>query len=585
MILQRLVDYYNRQAANTDSKFAQDGFQKQPIHFIIRLDNAGNFKELFDTCTIDGKKKIARTFDVPRITKKTSNIAANLLWDKVGYVLGVDTKGKPERAVKQKEAFLRRILQTFPEPRDEGINAIINFYRLGEDAAVQQHPLFDELKESNGNLSFSLLGENRLICERPAVKQAILAKTESGIDASNLTRCLITGEVDEVVRLHTAIKGVNGAKPAGANIVSFNLPAFNSYGKEQGANAPIGKKTEFAYTTALNSLLAKGSRQSLTIGESTTMVFWAAQQHKVEDWLLTLMGGEANEPITDNSDVIRALYAAPKQGAIPIDDDPTPFYLLGLAPNAARLAIRFWHETTVKRLATNIRRYFKDIQILHGSKDPEYPTLLRLLSETAVQGKAENIPPNLVGETMKAILSGSKYPYMLLATTLARTRASRNVSYHQAAVIKAFLVRNLNLKEVGVSLDNNNTNVGYLMGRLFAVLERAQELAKPGINATIRDRFYGSAATTPGTVFPYLLRLKVHHTAKLASNSETKGMAINLEKLIGEIMEGLTGFPSHLSLPDQGCFAVGYYHQRQSFFIKKGKGNEDLADKDQTPQL
>ena len=115
-----------------------------------------------------------------------------------------------------------------------------------------------------------------------------------------------------------------------------------------------------------------------------------------------------------------------------------------------------------------------------------------------------------------------------------------------------------------MALDVTNTNPGYRLGRLFAVLEKIQEEASPGINATIRDRFYGSASGTPVAAFPHLMKLKNHHLAKL----ENRGRAVNLEKIVGEIMDGLDDFPTHLSLQDQGRFAVGYYHQRQDFFKK-----------------
>jgi CRISPR-associated protein Csd1 len=345
---------------------------------------------------------------------------------------------------------------------------------------------------------------------------------------------------------------------------------FDSYGKQQSYNAPTSKKAAFAYTTALNQMLARDSRQKIFVGDATT-VFWAERKNPLEDVFSDVFG----EPVKENPDsqtaAVRTLYNAPESGAPPLDEDLTPFYVLGLAPNAARIAVCFWYPGTVGEAARHIKQHFDDCAIVHSPKQPDHLSLFRLLVSTALLGKSENIPPNLAGDFMKSILAGTAYPHTLLTSALRRCRAEQDVSYSRAALIKACLIRsnkNNSEKEVGMSLDTTNINPGYLLGRLFAALERAQENASPGINATIRDRFYGAASSTPVAVFPHLMKLKVHHIAKL----ENRGQAVNLERLIGEIMDKVAAnhaFPSHLNLQDQGRFAVGYYHQRQDFFTKK----------------
>ena len=409
------------------------------------------------------------------------------------------------------------------------------------------------------------------------LRQVRSRKSQAGVassvdtDDADSQVCLITGNKDVSSRLHTAIKGVWGAQSSGANIVSFNLDAFKSFGKEQGYNAPVGKKAEFAYTTALNTLLTKGSRQRIQVGDAST-VFWSEKKHEIEDWFLDIFG----EPVKGDSDqdnaAIRALFKAPETGAKPVIDDNIKFYVLGLSPNASRIAIRFWYAGTVAEVEENVRQHFTDIAIDRAPHQPEYLSLFRLLVSTALQGKSDNIQPNLAGDFMKAILSGTPYPDTLLSSAIRRTKAEREITYPRASLIKAVLVRKARYKNekegIGMSLDTVNTNAGYRLGRLFAVLEKIQEEASPGINATIRDRFYGSASSTPVTVFPHLMKLKNHHIAKL----DNRGRAVNLDKLIGEIVDGIqaeTCFPGHLSLDDQGCFAVGYYHQRQDFFKKK----------------
>ena len=343
---------------------------------------------------------------------------------------------------------------------------------------------------------------------------------------------------------------------------------FDSYGKLQSFNAPVSKSATFAYTTALNELLSKNSRQKLFVGEATA-VFWSEKKNNLEDVFADFFGEPAKENPEQANKAIRILYEAPKAGAQPLTEDYTPFFVLGLAPNAARIAIRFWHAGTVSETARHICQYFDDCSMVHGPKQPEHLSLFRLLVSTALQGKSENIPPNIAGDFMKTILAGTPYPQTLLAAAVRRCRAEREITYPRAAILKAVLARAARFyqqpeKEVGMALDTGNSNIGYRLGRLFATLEKIQEEANPGINATIRDRFYGAASGTPVSAFPHLMKLKNHHLSKLVN----RGRAVNLEKAIGEIMDGIIDFPTHLALQDQGRFAVGYYHQRQAFFTK-----------------
>lgn len=577
MILQALAGYYQRKAEEGGAGIAPEGFEKKEIPYFIVLNHKGEYVGLQDTREGEGKKKSGRIVTVPKGVKKTSGIAANLLWDNPSYLFArpkPDPKKDPgkliERAQEQQQCFIGVIRGKFPVPvQDEGVVAVLGFLERGDYRDLFADPAWEEIEEVGANLTFKLDTDTCLICQRPTVIAALTPAEATKSEVEGGQVCLVTGEIDSPARLHTSIKGVWGAQSSGANIVSFNLDAFRSFGKEQGFNAPVGKRAEFAYTTALNMLLAKGSRQRLQVGDAST-VFWGERETPLEDVFADLFG----EPAKENPDRLNAavstLYAAPKSGVPPPVEDYTPFYVLGLAPNAARIAVRFWSAGTVGGTARNILQHFEDCDIVHGPNQPAHLSLFRLLSSTALLGKSENVQPNLAGDFMKAIMNGTPYPQTLLASALRRCRAERAITYPRAALIKGVLAResrchNKTEKEICMSLDTANNAPGYLLGRLFSVLEYAQESASPGINATIRDRFYGAASSTPVAVFPHLLKLKNHHIAKL----DNKGQAVNLEKQIGEIMSGLQDFPTHLSLQDQGRFAIGYYHQRQAFFTKK----------------
>lgn len=574
MILQALHDYYQRKQRSDDPKdrLPAFGLEEKEIPFVIEIDANGKLVNLADTRSGEGKKKVGQRFLVPQGVKRASNIAANLLWDTAEYVLGIDTRGKPERVAEQRTAFRRR-LDLLPEAarNDPGVVAVRAFLDGLDLAALETVPAWNDILVTNPILSFRLHGDIGLVCQRPAVASAAsLPDTEAGGPSG---ACLITGETVPIERLHPAIKGVWGAQTSGANIVSFNCRAFESYGKteRQGENSPVGKPAVFAYTTALNHLLAKGSRQRVQVGDAST-VFWAEQPHDLETLVPDLFGEPAKDEPDRGRDALRALYQSVESGRFSNGTDDARFHVLGLAPNAARISIRFWESAPARELARRLKRHFDDIAIVRSPNDPEHLSLFRLLLSVAALGKADNIPPNLGGDVARAIIEDLPYPATLLNAAVQRCRAEQRITYPRAAVLKACLnraIRHANRnaftpeKEIETMLDTDNDNPAYRLGRLFAALEKIQEEASPGLNATIRDRYYGAASSMPVTVFTTLLRLKNHHLGKLP-----KGRAVQLEKLIGEIAEGLVDFPRILTLPEQGRFALGYYHQRQAFFKK-----------------
>ena len=585
MILQALDRYYWRKQSDPDpqQRLPAYGLEEKEIPFIIEIDSDGQLVNLVDTRSDRGKKKIGQRFLVPQGMKKTSGVAANLLWDTAEYVLGLDTRGRSERVAEQRAAFKARIQSIHDAHPDAGLNAVLRFLA---DIDIQREcletlPVWPDILSGNPVLTFRLAGDLDLICQRPGV---IASAHPESDESERMETCLVTGVQMPIERLHSAIKGVWGAQTSGANIVSFNLDAFRSYGKAQGNNSPIGKPAAFAYTTALNHLLDKGSRQRVQIGDAST-VFWAEEPHDLETQIPDLFGEPPKDDPDRGTNALAALYSAVRTGQFAVGEAVTVFHVLGLAPNAARLSIRFWETAPALELARRVQRHFEDLRVARGPHDPEHLSLFRLLTACAVQGKADNIPPNLGGDVMRAVLEELSYPATLLNAAVQRSRAEQNVTYPRAAILKAWLNRDLRRanrdrkhteREFRPMLDPDNPNPAYRLGRLFATLEKIQEEASPGLNATIRDRYYGAASSTPVAVFTTLLRLEKHHLGKLPA-----GRAVQMEKLVGEILDGVNDFPRNLALPEQGRFALGYYHQRQTFFTKSASPERQTDNKEQ----
>jgi CRISPR-associated protein Csd1 len=577
MILQELVRYYDRKARDPDpaQRLPRLGLADKEIPFVIEVTRDGRVNQLRDTRALEGKKLRAQSFLVPQGEKKSSGVKANLLWDSAEYVIGLahGRKGKPDATP---AAAYRARIEALPTDAktDAGVRAVLAALDQADWSILQAHAAWKEIEETNPVMTFQLAGDAELVCQRKAVVQAATAGDSA--EASRTALCLVDGEPRPIQRLHASIKGVWGAQSAGANIVSFNCRAFESYGKgeRQGENAPVGERAAFAYTTALNHLLAKQSRNRVQVGDAST-VFWADSPSRFDsEFTLADFFGENKDNPDRGARAVQALFEALKSGQLPVGERDVEFFVLGLAPNAARISVRFWLHAPLAELAPRIAQHFDDLRVARRfDSDPIAPSLFRLLSGLALQGKLDNVPPRLAGEWMRAILEGQPYPALLLNAAVIRCKAEQEVTYLRAAMLKAWLNRDhrrghpdlpthhSHFKE---TLDMEQTNVPYRLGRLFAVLERIQQQAMPGVNATIRDRYYGAASTTPVAVFTTLLRLKNAHLKKL-----TDGLAAYFERLIGEVVEPLSEFPRQLTLPDQGRFALGYYHQRQLFFARK----------------
>ena len=545
------------------------GYSSEKIGFCVVLTPEGAVADVIDLRDSD-RKRSPRMLLVPQAVKRTVGISPNFLWDKTAYVLGV-TAGEGKRTAEEHAAFRARHAEWLAGTTDEGLLALLRFLDTWSPDAFAPPRWDDEAKDQN--LVFRLTTERGFLHDRPAARD--LWASLGGARASDPQLCLVTGRASPVARLHPSIKGVWGAQSSGASLISFNLDAFTSYGHDQGDNAPVSEGAAFAYATALNLFLADPAHR-LQVGDAST-VFWAdASEAPVATEAEALFGAffdpGSSERMAEADALARLLrirQGQPLREVAPALAQGVRLHVLGLAPNAARLSVRFWWENDFGTLTANYQRYLADMALDPPPRD-DWPPLWRYLVELAPQGKRENVPPLVAGEWMRAILTGTPYPMTLLSTALMRIRADGRIDALRAAMLKSVLIRNLG-KEVPVALDPENTNKGYILGRLFAVYEEVQRAALGGnVNATIKDKFYGAASASPQKVFRTLDAGAQNHFSKL--RKQNRGRAVNLEKLLGSITDlmdpGDDPIPAALGAPEQALFGIGYYHQRSDFFRK-----------------
>lgn len=582
MIIQSLYDYYERLNNDPASGIAPINYSMGKVSFAFNLSAKGDILDIFPLYKVKGKKKLACDMLVPEQIKKASGVNSNFLCENSSYVLGLDNKGKPKRAEECFNTFRDLHSSILGELEDEGAQAVLNFLNYRE-AGQANEKVINEMLEvffEGGNIVFMLDGDRGYIHERPSVKRAWSLYKEKELGKAHVTQCLVTGEKAPISLLHPSIKGVVGAQPAGASIVSFNDDAYISYDKKQSYNAPVSIAATFAYTTALNYLLAS-KKNRLQIGDTTT-VFWADREEE-ENLIAAFFDPPVEEAKDDNTidyastQKIRDILMQLREGKKPVNaeiDEKTQFCILGLAPNAARISIRYYYEGEFGTLMTNVGWHYADMAVILP-KDYRFPlpAIWRILRETATQGKSENIPSVLTGGLMRAVLSGTAYPRSLYTAIITRIRADRNINPIRVGILKAYLIRQARINKqkdeegmLTMSLNEESRNKGYILGRLFALLERAQEKASGGgLNSTIRDRYFGAASATPAAVFPILLRLSQHHLSKAEY-----GYAIDRQiQEVLNLLDGGAGFPKHLNLDEQGHFMLGYYQQRQAFYTKK----------------
>lgn len=590
MYLTELYRFYERMTQDPQSGMPPEGMSAEAIHFALVIGEDGSLKGVHDLR--DSKGKPLRRF-VPAAVKRTSTkVLPNFLWDNTGYVLGVDGKGNPAFTARKYESFRTFHRQLCAASPDRHARALLAFFDRWTPEQFGSIGEREALLDSN--VVFQLEGDTDFLHQQPSL-YSLWQDSLAVQDACAQGQCLITGQQGPVLKVHPAIRNVPGAKVEAA-LISFNCDSFQSFGKEQSENAPVSPRAARGYTTALNYLLQKEHKQVVRLGEDS-IVFWTDRACAEESLLGALFDGlDATEQTQDSALLhkVRSLLTAMAYGRPVSEDDgidtSVRFFVLGLAPNAARLGVRLWVTDTFGNLLQRFGRWYRDLAIEHpNGSTPKYPSLKQILLDLAPKKKSrqdsvsatnknnhdrKDASPQKIkqtftalgGQLLRSILLGRAWPQSMYTAALQRIHADKNVTYYRAALIKAHLC-DTTAKGATMSLDKEEQNKGYRLGRLFAVLEKAQTDALGSVNASLRERYIGAASARPGLVFPQLLKTAQFHVSKRAK--QHPGYDIRFSRLVSEIMDGMTVFPPVLSLEDQGRFMLGYYHQNNALYQKK----------------
>ncbi|TNC79385.1 MAG: type I-C CRISPR-associated protein Cas8c/Csd1 [Oleiphilus sp.] len=581
MILSALNQYYERLNDADQSKVPAFGYSEEKVGYVLVLSDEGELIDVVPNLT-DEKKPKPKLMNVPRPEKRTSGVKPNFLWDKTAYVLGValpkDKKSEEalELSLPTFEAFRDLHISALNNVEDIGLKAFLLFIKDWEPANFETSILSLDVLDTN--VVFQLDGTQQYIHELAEAKEIWSRILQP--EHTKQSICLITGKQGTVSRLHPAIKGVSGGQSSGVSIVSFNKDSFESFGKEQGDNAPVSEQAAFAYTAVLNYLLRRENNQVVSLGD-TSVVFWALAESeaKAQGAEAFFMKGfnppkpnDESEAMALNSELEKLAKGRPLSEISPDLDPDTQFFILGLAPNASRLSIRFWLQTDLAHIQNRFAEHFQDLA-LNPLPWKTAPSVWRLLLQLVPhregkKPKLDDVPAHLAGELLRSIVTGQRYPRAILAQLLSRFRVDGDINGLRVAMVKAVLQREHRLigkEEISMSLDEGNTHPAYILGRLFALLESIQrEALGRDINATIKDKYFSTASTVPYSVFPRLLSGSNNHLSKIGKDADRKNLSHYFENEISKILIHFKDarFPKHFSIEEQGRFSIGYYQQK-----------------------
>lgn len=601
MLLQALDRYYNILLKDDSIDLAPFGYSTVGISFALSISEQGELLDILPQYeqVQRGKKivEVARPMVVPAAVKRSVNVAPNFLWDNPVYVLGISDKDdiKPQYSLERFSAFRQLHVDILSHVDSDTARAVLAFLERYDPTRGRDHANIAASLESllkGGNLVF--LYKGTYVHRDSSIRRAW--EVHRSLADADRMQCLVTGKVAPTARLHPSLKRVRGAQSSGATLVGFNAAAYESYNRSQGQNSPVSERAAFAYTTTLNYLLSDANPNKKFYMGDTTVVYWAESENRAYE---SAFAGIVDPEYVEENDSGRrrgeaALQAAAKKvrrvqmldlDAMLADlkDDNPQFYVLGLAPNAARVSVRFFIIDPFEVIVGNIMAHYQDLTIVKEfDTQPDYLTVESILAETvSKKSRDKDAAPLMAGAVMRSILINAPYPAALYFAIINRIRADvddsakriAKINYVRAAIIKAYLLRKYRhqphhaFQEVlTMALNEQSTNPAYVLGRLFAVLEKLQQEAIGNINASIKDRYFTSACASPGTVFPILLRLSQHHIAK-AKYGYTYDRRI--QDILGRLDVENNPIPARLTLDEQGVFVLGYYHQRKDLYTAK----------------
>jgi CRISPR-associated protein Csd1 len=630
VIVQSLVRYYDILAGDDSVKISKPGYSPANVSFALVISMAGELTNIVDL-RMDGKKKLPKAMNVPLQKSRSGKYPPPyFLCDKCEYIFGVedlklkDFEKKMEdssQEIQVLEKNEKNVIFISPRTRkcfnqfrslhhslldshhNPEVQAFLKFLDGWKPELTLQHLKFSEYKEEILAGAFFVFDiDGKYLHQNPVVRQIreLHCSPATEANADECSQCLVSGKKEPIARVHQKIKGVYGAQSAGASLIGFNDPAFESYGKEQSYNAPISESAMFKYTTTLNYLLERESKNRIQIGDTST-VFWAETTKKTCENLAHFFIDPVEEPEESGedknkggikkldlqtrqlvSDILQKVRSGRhlEEKDLGVDPEKTNFYILGLSPNNARLAVRFWHEDSFGNFITRIARHHLDMEIERDDRGPQFISVYWLLKQTVPQNSSDNASsPLLGGLLMRSILENIPYPVPMYNAILNRVKVERSINYVRAGFIKACLIRLARTRGkyeedmITVSLNEESTSVPYRLGRLFAVLEKAQSDSNKDLKSTINSKYFSSASTTPSVVFPVLLKLAQHHITK-------SDWGFKSNQWIEEVLEGVDKFPAYLNQEEQGMFMLGYYHQKKAFFKKK-ENREEKKEGDQ----
>ena len=572
MILQSLVKYYEN--LENQGLVSALGWCHAKVSYAVNLSDEGRVLGI-QSRKIEsqrGKKTVwtPALVKVPEMVTRSSGVSANFLCDNAKYILGISNDENDNRVLECYEAAKKLHMEILEHAHGKMAKALMNYFLTWEPQKAKDNlSILENWEEltSGVNLIFCLGSEDAQ--EDPEIQRCWTDHLDNR-ETAEKGICMVTGQKDEISRIHKVIKGVPGAQSSGAALVSFNAPAFESYGKTQSYNAPVGRYAEFAYTTALNYALSQRD-YTFSVGDSI-VVFWA--ENGKRQYQKGFFG--SMKPTKDNSKMLRDMFDSLKQDTrVYLEEeemDPNQiFNILAVAPNAARISIRFFYQNTFGSILKNIHAHYARLNIVKPAwVEQEYLGIQDMLDGTVNSKSRDRLPaPGMAALVTQSILSGGHYPASLYTSVLIRVKAEAgNVKWKQAAIIKAYLIQNYNCLKGDdfVGLNEECSDAAYVLGRLFSVLESIQREANPGIKSTIRDRYFNSACATPVSIFPILMKLKNSHIKKL--ERDKAGAKVYYERMITDLAGKLSDYPKRLSLEEQGQFILGYYHQQQKKYEK-----------------